>query len=1847
MRSNQRAGTEAACRAKLALAAGALLLLTFAVSPAWAASSTPIENMVVPNGNVYAVAIANGKAYLGGAFTQLGTYSGGCVLVNSAGGTASGFPKVAGRVSAVLADGFGGWYIGGDFASAGGVPRNNIAHVKPNWDIDPNWNPNADGEIRALALSGNTLYVGGAFANIGGQARNCIAGLDTASGNATDWDPHANSMVNALAVSGNTVYAGGTFTNVGGQARNCIAALDATVNSNNATPWDPNADNWVYTLVVSASGSTVYAGGGFTNIGGQARNYIAALDSGVNTNNATAWNPNASSQVWALVLTGTTLYAGGLFTTIGGQTRNYIAALVTIVDTNNATPWNPQADGLVRALALSGNGNTVYAGGSFLNIGGRARAHAAALDATSPAGSADANWNPQPNGGVITLGLSGTDICIGGSFSGAGGVLRKHLAQFDLATGNITEWDPSADQTVTALCVSGNTVYVGGRFFNVGGQARQRIAALDAGTGTATGWAPNANDEVDALCVSGNTVYAGGSFTQIGGQNRNYIAALDATVNTNNATGWNPSANDWVQSLAVSGSTVYAGGWFTQIGGAPRIGIAALDATVDINNATLWNPQANNLVWALTVSGNTIYAGGAFTQIGGQPRSYIAALDSSLNTSNATNWNPGADNWVYTLALSGNTVFAGGDFANIGGKPRMRLAALEADVDTNNATTWDPSADILIWSVAASNDTVCVGGQATAIGAIPRAYFAAFPNHAPSAADCTLALDEDSGPASGTLVGSDEDNDPLRYSIAYGAGQYGNSATGAKGTVTIDDATTGAFTYIPNPFAYGTDTFSFRAYDGMAYSAPATLTVTINFVNHQPTLDAIPDQNVPENGPTQTVGLSNISSGAPTEQQVLTVSAVSDNLALIPSITVNYTSPNTTATISYTPAHDAFGTANITVSVTDDGGTDRGGINTISRTFLVTVDFVNNPPTLDEVPNKTVNEDSGPQTIALTGITSGAANENQALTVTAVSDNTDLMPNPTITYTSPNNTGGLEFKPNWYKSGAVTITVTVKDDGSTAGGGQDTFSRTFTVNVSPVPHALLAPGQDLTTNEDTALPITLSLLYPHPGATVAYSIVIQPAHGVVSGSGDSFVYIPDQDYNGFDSFSFKASDGSQDSDVATVTINVKPVADAGLISISPTQTTVNGPGFVLTVTGSNFAGNSVVTWGGKGLGTTFVSAAQLTAAVTAAELALPGVVPVAVYTPNPGGGTSNAANFYVYSGASVGSWIVTNTNDDGPGSLRQAMSAVRAGETISFDQGVFDLTASDAATTINVKSALPPLDKGNVTIDAQDRRVTVNGSAAGSTDGLAITSDGNSILGLTVLGFTGSGISIQNGQNNILGGNRLIGAGPNGQGLRVSSNGTYGIQIKGPKATGNLVKGCWLGLSASGREMHPNLAGLLLEGGANGNTIGSTVDGERNAVSGNYYEGITVSGTGTDNNAIVGNIIGAAAVSWSSTGRAASRGESSLLSVVQMPLGNGSAGVFLSKGTKNTKVGGPASSDGNLIAYNGGNGVEVHTTDSMYNSANSNMISENIKGGIQLSDGSNGGITAPTATAVQRLPSQAAANAAGVATVALSGAASVSSGFVEVFTDPGKQGKTLVAHAPVANGMWMAQVDVNATQNITATVTDTHGNTSQFAFMGTVPPDVSAKADANGNGIPNYLETLAGLDPNAAQNQATMGGAVMADRLNVSLNFASRTKAKDAVRAGLRLVLPAGYLNEGTTVALQFADYIERFAPLDAKGKSPGKGNTSLRLLGASTVPGAATGGLLMFSVRNEDLKANWTSCGMTDKTTVGRSGETLTVPVAVALGTADGNKYVYAGNVSVAYKAVKGKLGRAEKKRK
>ncbi len=95
-----------------------------------------------------------------------------------------------------------------------------------------------------------------------------------------------------------------------------------------------------------------------------------------------------------------------------------------------------------------------------------------------------------------------------------------------------------------------------------------------------------------------------------------------------------------------------------------------------------------------------------------------------------------------------------------------------------------------------------------------------------------------------------------------------------------------------------------------------------------------------------------------------------------------------------------------------------------------------------------------------------------------------------------------------------------------------------TLNVTNA--APVANNQSITTTEDTAIAITLAVTDAESDP-LTYSIVTAPAHGVLTGSAPALTYTPDANFTGEDSFTFKANDGTADSNIATVTITVTAV----------------------------------------------------------------------------------------------------------------------------------------------------------------------------------------------------------------------------------------------------------------------------------------------------------------------------------------------------------------------------------------------------------------------------------------------------------------------------------------------------------------------------------------------------------------------------------------------------------------------------------------------------------------------------------------------------------------------------------
>jgi RHS repeat-associated protein len=353
----------------------------------------------------------------------------------------SGFPTLtSGAINAIAADGSGGWYVGGSFTSIGGQTRNNAAHILANGTVD-SWNPNLNGAVNTIAVSGTNVYLGGAFTTVGGQTRNRAAAVGT-NGTLQTWNPNVSGgtgpTVSALAISGSTVYLGGTFTKLGTTTRNDAAAVgtDGTLQT-----WNPNLNGAANTIAVS--GTNVYLGGAFTTVGGTTRNRAAA----VGTNGTLqSWNPNLSSTVKTMLVSGSNIYMVGSFTTVGGVTRNRAAAVAT---SGTLQSWNPNI-GTTNTVGLAISGLSAYVGGDFLTVGGQTRNHAAGVDNTN--GTLQA-WNPNlgtsTSEQVSAIVTSASSVVIGGSFTTVGGTSRRGFAYFAIP--------PPAAPTVTGPSGTINT----------------------------------------------------------------------------------------------------------------------------------------------------------------------------------------------------------------------------------------------------------------------------------------------------------------------------------------------------------------------------------------------------------------------------------------------------------------------------------------------------------------------------------------------------------------------------------------------------------------------------------------------------------------------------------------------------------------------------------------------------------------------------------------------------------------------------------------------------------------------------------------------------------------------------------------------------------------------------------------------------------------------------------------------------------------------------------------------------------------------------------------------------------------------------------------------------------------------------------------------------------------------------------------------------------------------------------------------------------------------------------------------------------------------------------------------
>ena len=336
------------------------------------------------------------------------------------------------------------------------------------------------------------------------------------------------------------------------------------------------------------------------------------------------------------------------------------------------------------------------------------------------------------------------------------------------------------------------------------------------------------------------------------------------------------------------------------------------------------------------------------------------------------------------------------------------------------------------------------------------------------------------------------------------------------------------------------------------------------------------------------------------------------------------------------------------------------------------------------------------------------------------------------------------------------------------------------------------------------------------------------------------------------------------------------------------------------------------------------------------------------------------------------SFVVTNTSDGGPGSLRQAIDD--ANSTAGPNAIVFNMLC-EGPCTITPSTALPSIGE-SVIIDGTTQPgfvgtpvVELNGTSAGAgVHGLRIIGGNSIVRGLAINRFSGSGIRLESGGGNFIEGNHIgtnlsgtidMGNGSNGVHIVdspdntiggagasarnvISGNDGEGVRIDGALSFGNLVAGNYIGTDAAGSaDLGNSLSGVYIRKSPNNTVFGNLVSGN------NGFAGVAICGNASGNPATAcgggsiglqlsdadGNVVQGNSIGTEAAGTAA--------------LGNSGFGVSID-GASNTVVGGTAAGQRNTIANSGAAGVVVFNPPADGNAIRGNNIASNGGLGIDL-----------------------------------------------------------------------------------------------------------------------------------------------------------------------------------------------------------------------------------------------------------------------------------------------------------
>jgi PKD repeat protein/phosphodiesterase/alkaline phosphatase D-like protein len=934
---------------------------------------------------------------------------------------------------------------------------------------------------------------------------------------------------------------------------------------------------------------------------------------------------------------------------------------------------------------------------------------------------------------ILTSNIGGSDFTTGvrlGDVDGDG--------DLDIAVGN-----QNSQQNVTYLNDGAGEFTAGTKNFGTGSDDTREVHLVDVdGDGDLDVGVSNSSLQNVVYLNSGSGDFTGGS-KNFGSDNTNTLAFgdVDGDGDPDVAVG-NSSAQNTLHLNDGTGSFGSSQNFGSGTDGTKSLQFADIDLDGDLDLAVGNDFNEQNVVYMNDGTGSFGTSKNFGTGADGTNFIALGDIDNDADVDILVGNGSGQQSAAYLNDGSGNFTAGTKNFGATEPTETIAIGDLDGDGDldvavgNNNSnqnavylndgsgnftagtknfgTGTDPTDFLDIGDVDGDGDLDIAAGNLNAQNVL---YFNQ-DNIAPVATVQTVSTDEDTDLAI-TLAGTDANSDPLTAIISTlpGSGTLYQTTDGttrgppisAVPTTVTDASKRVIYGPVQDLNGNGIGSFGLKVNDGIVDSPEGAVTLNVTSVNDATTLTSISDPSaILEDASQQTVNLTGITTGASNESQTLTITSASADNTLLPDPAVTYTSPQTGGSLLYEPVPDANGTVLVTVMVKDDGGTANAGVDSVVQSFTVTITAVNDTPTLtDIIDPAAILEDAGEQTVNIVGIATGAGNETQVLTVTVSSSNTALIPNPTVTYTSPGATGTLTYTPLPGASGAATITVTVSDDGGTANGGVDTVVKTFDASVTPVndaptldaisdPAALLEDAGEqsvnlsgITTgaaNETQVLTVTASSSNPGliPDPTVTYTspgatgtLTYTPVSGV---SGTATITVTVTDDGG-------TVNGGVDSVVQTFGVAVNAANDV------PTLSDISDPASIL-----EDAGEETVNLSGIGTGAANETQVLIVTAVSSNTSLIPN--PAVTYTSPGATGTLTYTPVADENGTST---ITVTVTDDG-GTANGGVDAV----VKTFDVVV---------TSVNEVPTLSDIaDPSSILENTTQQTVNLTGIGTGTTN---------------------------------------------------------------------------------------------------------------------------------------------------------------------------------------------------------------------------------------------------------------------------------------------------------------------------------------------------------------------------------------------------------------------------------------------------------------------------------------------------------------------------------------------------